>query len=216
MTAESTIRRATRKHWEETYERKKITELSWYQARAETSIRLIARASSGHNAPMIDVGGGASTLVDTLLAENYSNLTVLDIAEPAIRSAAQRLGAAGSIVKWIAADITQVSLPQQYEIWHDRAVFHFLTDAEQRRPYVTKAAASVSVGGHLIIATFAIDGPQKCSGLEVSRYDSRSLHAEFAEHFELIESLNEIHHTPSGTEQKFVYCLLRKSASSGC
>jgi SAM-dependent methyltransferase len=172
---------------------------------------MIERTGVDKSAHIIDVGGGSSTLVDDLLANGYRHVTVLDISPAAIQVARERLGALAESVTWLEADITQAALlPKHYDVWHDRAVFHFLTDVGDRRKYMDAVRQSVKVGGHVIVATFAPDGPEKCSGLNVMRYDPDSLHDEFGDEFQLIESVREDHQTPFGTQQKFVYCYCRK------
>jgi 2-polyprenyl-3-methyl-5-hydroxy-6-metoxy-1,4-benzoquinol methylase len=159
---------------------------------------------------IIDVGGGESTLVDDLLLRGYTEITVLDISQAAINVTKSRLGLASEQVRWIAADITEVELePRAYDLWHDRAVFHFLTAPAQRTAYVRQVARSVRSGGHVIVSAFGPEGPMKCSGLEVMRYDAESLHGEFGARFHLIESFTELHHTPFGTLQQFLYCYCR-------
>ena len=160
---------------------------------------------------IIDVGGGASTLVDDLLAAGFQQITVLDIAAKALEFARERLGARAAQVTWIETDVTQAALPAQaYALWHDRAVFHFLTQPTDRQRYIENARRAVRSGGSLILATFAQDGPERCSGLEVMRYSAERLQQEFCADFEPVESLSERHRTPFGTEQKFLYCLLRR------
>lgn len=199
-------------HWEDIHTKKVPTEVSWYQSHAAKSLELIKRADVGASASIIDVGGGASTLVDDLLAEGFQHLTVLDISSAALETAKQRLGAsAAKMVTWIEAGITRAALPHHnFDVWHDRAVFHFLTDAEDRRRYVSAASHALKPGAHLIIAAFAADGPLKCSGLNVVRYNSEDLQSEFGDAFRLIESDEENHQTPFDTTQKFTYyCLYR-------
>jgi SAM-dependent methyltransferase len=184
--------------------------VSWYRAHLETSLALIERAVDSCSASIIDVGGGESTLVDDLLLRGYNNITVLDVSQSAIGLTKRRLGAAAEQVRWLVADITKIELePGAYDLWHDRAVFHFLTDREQRTAYVRQVARSVEPGGHIIVSTFGPEGPTKCSGLEVTRYDAESLHREFGARFRLIESSKEVHHTPFGTTQQFLYCYCR-------
>ncbi len=194
-------------HWETVYQTKSPTEVSWYEPTPEKSLELITKAGISHEQQIIDVGGGASTLVDCLLAESYSNVTVLDISANAIATAQERLGNKAGAAKWLIADITTAPLaPQSYDLWHDRAVFHFLTNADDRRRYIELVNYALKPGGHIIVATFAPDGPTKCSGLEVSRYAPEELHSEFGENFKLMHSEHEQHHTPFGTEQSFIYC----------
>jgi len=159
---------------------------------------------------LIDVGGGESTLVDDLLLRGYGNITVLDVSQTAIDVTKRRLGLAAEQVRWLVGDITKIELDEgAYDVWHDRAVFHFLTAPEQRIAYVRQVARSVRPGGHIIVSTFGPEGPTKCSGLEVMRYDAGSLHREFGERFHLVESSKEVHHTPFGTMQQFLYCYCR-------
>ena len=198
-------------HWEHIYQTKPATQVSWFQAHPLLSLQYIQQTGIDKTAQIIDIGGGASTLVDHLLDDEFQHVTILDISATALQLTQQRLGARADSVTWLEADITQTSLPQfQYDVWHDRAVFHFLTKPEDRQHYVEAVRKSVKLGGHVIIATFATDGPQQCSGLNVARYDSESLHNEFGADFELLESTREEHHTPFGTDQKFIYCYCRK------
>jgi ubiquinone/menaquinone biosynthesis C-methylase UbiE len=198
-------------HWEKVYATKATDAVSWFQPHAELSLDLIKSTGAGKQAGIIDVGGGASTLVDDLLAEGYSDLTVLDLSVAALETARKRLGTRESQVRWIEGDITEVELPaNRYDIWHDRAVFHFLTTPEQREAYVQTVFRSVKPGGHVIVAAFAEDGPLQCSGLPVMRYRADELHDEFGEAFTLLEHRKEAHHTPSGMVQQFVYCYCRR------
>jgi SAM-dependent methyltransferase len=202
----------TRTHWETVYGTKAPDAVSWFRPHLENSLALIERVAADRSTAIIDVGGGASTLVDDLLARGYQNLTVLDIAATALEATKKRLGSAAERVDWLVADMTQVGLPPHtYDVWHDRAVFHFLTALEQRIAYVEKAASAVKHGGHLIVGTFGLDGPAKCSGLDVVRYNAKSLHGEFGERFDLVESLEELHNTPFGSTQQFLYCLLKRN-----
>lgn len=199
-----------RNHWENVYRDKPPQAVSWYRAHLEISLSLIERAAPSRSASIIDVGGGESTLVDDLLARGYQDVTVLDISQTAIDVAMRRLGQAAEGVDWWAADITKVTLPPNaYDVWHDRAVFHFLTTEEQRAAYVRNVIEAVRAGGHVIVSTFGPEGPMKCSGLDVVRYDAQSLHHEFGNHFRLVESSKELHQTPFGTTQQFLYCYCR-------
>jgi 2-polyprenyl-3-methyl-5-hydroxy-6-metoxy-1,4-benzoquinol methylase len=198
-------------YWEQIYHTKTATQVSWYQLHPSLSLQHIKNTGVGKAGRIIDVGGGASTLVDHLLDDGFQYVTVLDISAAALEVAQQRLGQRAGLVSWLEADITQVALPHhEYDIWHDRAVFHFLTNAQDRQRYVNAVREAVKPGGHVIIATFASDGPDHCSGLEVARYDPQSLHDEFGADFELLDSIREEHQTPFGTEQKFIYCYCRK------
>jgi SAM-dependent methyltransferase len=212
MNNEATAAVPAVEHWEQTYTRKRPDEVSWFQPSAERSLALIEAIAPDRASAIIDVGGGASRLVDGLLAAGYRELSVLDLSASALRASRERLGASGDSIPWIVGDITEVLLPKTYAVWHDRAVFHFLIEAGQRARYVANATRSIADGGHLVIATFAPDGPLKCSGLEVRRYDAEGLAREFGERFELLKTERETHRTPAGGEQKFVYCVFRKKA----
>lgn len=197
-------------HWETVYGKKSANEVSWYRPHLERSLGLITRAAPDVSASIIDVGGGESTLVDDLLARDYRNITILDISQTAIDVTRKRLGEAAARVQWLVADITHAHLPRlAYDVWHDRAVFHFLTTSEQRVAYVRNVAHAVKPGGHVIVSTFGPEGPTKCSGLHVVRYDADRLHEEFGARFQLVESATELHATPFGTTQQFLYCYCR-------
>jgi len=197
-------------HWEKVYASKEPDAVSWYRAHLETSLALIERAADSHSASIIDIGAGESTLVDDLAAKGYKNITVFDVSQTALDVTKKRLGPLAEQIKWIVADVTQVELePSAYDVWHDRAVFHFLTSIEQRAAYVRNVAKTVKTGGHVIVSTFGPEGPPICSGLEVMRYDAESLHGEFGSRFRLVESSKELHHTPFGTTQQFLYCYCR-------
>jgi SAM-dependent methyltransferase len=201
----------SKEHWERVYATKPADGVSWFQEHAGTSLRLIRAAGVPPAARIIDVGGGASTLVDDLLHGGYTSLTVLDLSGTALEKSKARLGAGASRVDWLEGDVTQLALPRDaYDVWHDRAAFHFLIDAEDRRTYVAQALHAVRPGGHVIVATFAEDGPTRCSELAVVRYSPAALHAEFGDSLELLEQCLEEHLTPFGTKQKFVYCHFRK------
>jgi 2-polyprenyl-3-methyl-5-hydroxy-6-metoxy-1,4-benzoquinol methylase len=197
-------------HWEKVYTTKAPESVSWYRAHLETSLALIERAADSRSASIIDIGGGESTLVDDLLLRGYKNLTVLDVSRTAIEVTKKRLGSASEQVRWLVGDIVEIELePYAYDLWHDRAVFHFLTTPERRLAYVRRATRAVRPGGHVIVSTFGPEGPTKCSGLEVMRYDADSLHSEFGRRFRLVESSKELHQTPFGTTQQFLYCYCR-------
>lgn len=202
---------STKTHWEQIYETKAPTQVSWYQEHAKFSLQYIRKTGIQKSDSIIDVGGGTSTLVNDLIEDGFQNITVLDVSGTALQIAHQRLGAHAAQINWIEADITQVDLPPNtYDVWHDRAVFHFLTQAYDRQHYVETVRNSVPKGGHVIVATFAPDGPERCSGIDVRGYSPESLHSEFGEDFEVVDSTHETHHTPFGTEQKFIYCYCRK------
>ena len=201
---------AGQQHWDAIYGRKSPDQVSWYRPHLERSIELIEGAGLGRDAPIIDVGGGASTLVDDLLARGFSNLTVLDLSAAAIETTKARLGPAAAQVQWIVGDITEVELPAgAFDFWHDRAVFHFLRDPVARRRYVDAVRRALRPGGHIVVATFGPQGPERCSGLQVVRYDPDGLHAEFGSPFRKVASTTEVHETPWGSEQQFVYCYCR-------
>jgi len=197
-------------HWEHVYRTKLPTQVSWYQLHALRSLDLIRRVSPPPDGAIIDVGGGASTLIDDLLNAGYHDVTVLDLSATALAKTRSRLGAQAGSVRWIEADILDAQLPKAgYSVWHDRAVFHFLTAPADRARYVAQVRRAVRSGGFVLVATFADDGPTRCSGLEVARYSPAALHAEFGAPFTLMSSEREEHITPAGARQAFVYCLYR-------
>jgi 2-polyprenyl-3-methyl-5-hydroxy-6-metoxy-1,4-benzoquinol methylase len=197
-------------HWEMVYKTKAPDTVSWYLPHLETSLALIERTGASLSSSIIDVGGGESTLADDLVSRGYQKVTVLDISETAINVSKQRIGDATDQVHWLVADVLAAELDLlAYDVWHDRAVFHFLTTMEQRIAYVQNVARSVKRGGHVIVSTFGPEGPTKCSGLEVMRYDADSLHDQLGARFRLIESAQELHETPQGTTQQFLYCYCR-------
>ena len=195
-------------HWDKVYGTKAPNQVSWFRPHLETSLALIERATRGdRSSSIIDVGGGASTLVDDLIERGYKKITVLDISQAALDMAQERLGNAAQFVQWLNADVARASVPaRSFDVWHDRAVFHFLTKPEERLAYVRNVASAVRQGGHVIVSTFGPEGPTKCSGLDVMRYDAQSLHVEFGARFRLVESSKELHDTPFGTTQQFLYC----------
>ncbi|WP_423198994.1 MULTISPECIES: class I SAM-dependent methyltransferase [unclassified Cupriavidus] len=204
----------TKAHWEHVYGTRSAASVSWFQPHAHRSVELIRLTGAGQDGAIIDVGGGASTLVDDLLAAGHTDLTVLDLSRAALDVARARLGAQADRVTWLADDITTAALPRhRYDVWHDRAVFHFLTSDEARAAYVRAVLRAVRPGGSVIVATFAEDGPEQCSGLPVRRYSADALHAEFGTPFTLLRHEREAHATPFGTVQQFVYCLCRKDAA---
>ena len=198
------------KHWEAIYRSKALTEVSWYQPEARLSLDLIRRVAPQVDTSLLDVGGGASTLVDGLLSAGYRDVSVLDLAPAALTRAQERLGERAAHVRWIVADVLDAPLPAaSCAVWHDRAVFHFLTDPRDRARYVAQAQRIVRPGGHIIVASFGPEGPPRCSGLEVVRYSPEGLHTEFGAAFRLLHSAREDHRTPGGSVQAFVYCLCR-------
>jgi len=201
----------SKQHWDSVYAAKAPDALSWYAPHLTRSLAYIESAAPDRAARIIDVGGGESTLVDDLLGAGYRRLTVLDISAKALDAGRQRLGAEGAGVQWLAADVLEADLPSgHFDVWHDRAVFHFLTSDEGRQRYVRKVLQAVKPGGMVIVATFGPQGPEKCSGLPVSRYSASQLHGSFGEPFQLVESSVEVHRTPWGTPQQFVYCFCRR------
>lgn len=198
-------------HWESIYETRAPDEVSWYQADPEMSIRLIEAVTGGDVARrVLDVGGGASLLTDRLLALGYCSVGVLDVAPGALARVRDRLGEQAESVEWFEADVTAFESPHRWDVWHDRAVFHFLTDPEDRRSYVRRLLDALEGGGHAIVATFGPDGPPKCSGLDIVRYSPASLAQELGAELKLIESTEELHSTPSGAKQAFMYGVFRK------
>lgn len=200
-------------HWDKVYATKGEAEVSWFQDRPTISLDMIRAANPDHRAAIIDVGGGASRLVDALLQDGYRDIAVLDLSANALDAAKKRIGAAASKVDWIVADATAWRPAKTYDVWHDRAAFHFLTDPHDRAAYVERLRAAIAPGGHIIIATFAPDGPEKCSGLPVQRHDSASLAAELGPEFELVETRSEVHHTPWNSTQAFQFCRFRRRGS---
>jgi 2-polyprenyl-3-methyl-5-hydroxy-6-metoxy-1,4-benzoquinol methylase len=197
-------------HWEGVYTEKSVDEVGWYKPSFDVSMSLLAEASCDKSARVIDIGGGASLLVDSLLDRGYEHLAVLDIAASALEHARCRLGDKATAVQWIVADIRETADLGTFDIWHDRAVFHFLVNVADRQKYATLARKTVPVGGHVIISTFSPSGPAKCSGLNTCRYDSESLAAELGEGFNLVKEVPENHITPSGKSQPFLYAMLRR------
>lgn len=200
-----------KKHWDAIYASKQTKQVSWFQEHAALSMQFIHDAGVAADAHILDVGAGASVLVDDLLNAGYHTLSVLDISVAALHAAKERLGLKAAGVKWIEADVTQLELPEaSIDVWHDRAVFHFLTDSLDRQRYVQTVLRVVKPGGHVLVATFAEDGPLKCSGLDIVRYSPDTLHQEFGSAFKFVKSAKELHRTPSGADQSFVYCYFRR------
>jgi len=196
-----------RRHWENVYKTKQPTEVSWYRPHLEISLQLIEEAAPNRDAHIIDVGAGESTLIDDLLARGYRNLYALDLSSTALDVAKARLGDSAAKVNWLCADVRTFAFGRhRYDVWHDRAVFHFLTDANARVAYVRQVARAVKPGGHVIVATFDPEGPTRCSGLDVVRYDPEALHDEFGTAFRLVKHRTELHQTPTGSIQQFTYC----------
>ena len=199
-----------REHWEQVYASKPSERLGWYKPHLQTSLEWISAMGLDRGAPVIDVGGGASTLVDDLLELGYTSITVLELAAPALELIKARLGRRSSSVTWICGDITESDLPDNaFELWHDRAVFHFLTEVEDRERYCENLRRALRPGGHVIIGTFAPEAPPKCSGLPVQRYDLDTLRETLGSDFELQQHSKELHVTPGGVAQMYLYCEFR-------
>jgi 2-polyprenyl-3-methyl-5-hydroxy-6-metoxy-1,4-benzoquinol methylase len=204
----------SKNHWKDIYQKKDPKRVSWFQEHSETSLKLISQHLPDKKAHIIDIGAGASTLVDDLLASGYQNIDILDISKEALEVAQQRLGEQQHHINWHSANILEAELAtHQYDLWHDRAVFHFLTDKKDRKNYVQQVIKALKPGGKVIISTFGPDGPLKCSGLPIVRYDHQSLHNEFGTAFNLLEHGKEDHLTPDGSVQKFIYCYCRLESS---
>lgn len=202
-----------REHWQEVYGSKPANRLGWYRPRLDTSLAWIRSLELETDAPVIDVGTGASTLAEDLLEEGFTAITLLDISDRALDAVRRRLGDKASAFSWIAADITEAELPSgAFRLWHDRAVFHFLTNPDDRACYRRQLDASLAAGGYLIIGVFAPDAPPRCSGLPVQRYALDALVDELGNNFELVRHRHELHVTPGGVEQAYLYCLFRKIA----
>lgn len=199
-------------HWQTVYSTKTEAEVSWYQETPAPSLELLALAGAGKDSAIIDVGGGASRLVDRLVADGYGDVTVLDLSSAALATARDRLGDAARKVAWIAADATTWAPGRQYDVWHDRAAFHFLTAPEDQGAYVQRLAGGIGIGGHVIIGTFAVDGPEKCSGLPVARHSAESLSAILGPGFALIDNRRHAHATPWGSTQSFQFSTFRRSS----
>jgi ubiquinone/menaquinone biosynthesis C-methylase UbiE len=200
----------SKEHWEQVYIGKPPDRLGWYKPRLQTSLEWIDALGLETDQPIIDVGAGASTLIDDLLATGHSAITVIDIAEPALELLRSRLGSKSTAVNWLCGDITSIELPENaFALWHDRAVFHFLTEAPQRERYKENLYRALQPGGHLIIGTFAPEAPPRCSGLPVKRYDLELLCDTLGTAFELRRHQKEMHVTPGGVEQMYLYCEFR-------
>lgn len=197
-------------HWDSVYRSKDASRVSWYQAEPQPSLDAIDRFGARCKQSIIDIGGGASSLVDSLIGRGWTDLAVLDLAESALDVARDRIGDTSSQVAWICADVTKWRPLRHWDVWHDRAVFHFLTGAEQRQAYKEALGKGLSEGGLFLIATFALDGPEMCSGLPVQRYDAKGLQAELGAGYELLDTWREVHTTPWGSKQNFTWCAFRK------
>jgi SAM-dependent methyltransferase len=197
-------------HWEGVYRTKGENEVSWFQENPAISVDLIKQAHAAPASAVVDIGGGASRLVDALLHDGYRDITVLDLSAQALEQAKRRIGPDSANVEWIVADVTKWKPGRQYAVWHDRAAFHFLTDPDDRRAYLDCLRAALVPGGQVIIGTFALDGPEKCSGLPVQRYDGKGLAEQLGASFELAETRSEMHRTPWNSDQAFQFSRFRR------
>ena len=212
---ECAVEMPRKEHWEHTYAAKPPEGLGWYAPHLRTSLEWIGALSLDRDASIIDVGGGASTLVDDLLGRGFTHVTVLDLSERALTTAQTRLGQAAAGVTWIEGDVTSVALPSDdYDVWHDRAAFHFLTEPEDRQRYVQRLHDAVMRGGHVMMGTFGLEAPPRCSGLPVERYEPQTLHDTLGEMLALVRQKKEVHVTPGGVKQMYLYCLFRKVTDS--
>jgi ubiquinone/menaquinone biosynthesis C-methylase UbiE len=201
-----------RLHWDSAYQARASDQVSWYRAHLEIPFELLVKAGLGPRSRIIDIGGGASTLVDDLLDFGVQSITVVDLSPASLAIAGRRLGARADRVEWLAADVTSLDLAESsFDLWHDRAALHFLTSPEAVRAYVRTATRVIAPGGHAVIGCFAADGPERCSGLPAVRRDPADIAALFGNAFALVESRREVHSTPAGIQQRFAYALLRKS-----
>ncbi|MBX9649945.1 MAG: class I SAM-dependent methyltransferase [Xanthobacteraceae bacterium] len=196
-------------HWEGVYTKKGESEVSWFQENPVCSLDLIAQVGATRTSAIIDIGGGASRLVDNLIDRGFEDLTVLDLSDAALQAAKVRLADRASRVNWIVADATVWEPRKEYDVWHDRAAFHFLTEEHDRSAYIARLGRALKVGGYAIIATFALDGPERCSGLQIVRYDPASLGKTLGPAFELVDSRRQSHATPWGTEQSFQFSVFK-------
>jgi 2-polyprenyl-3-methyl-5-hydroxy-6-metoxy-1,4-benzoquinol methylase len=198
-------------HWQNVYQTKGEREVSWFQENPEISLDLIRATSVSADASIIDIGGGASRLVDALIDAEFGSITVLDLSEKALATSKARLGERGAAINWIVADVAMWQPSQTYDVWHDRAAFHFLTDTRDRAAYAERVRKSVRPGGHVIIGTFALDGPERCSGLAVARHDALSLGQMLGSSFTLVESRRHDHQTPGGGPQRFQFSRFQRT-----
>ncbi|MFZ1152214.1 MAG: class I SAM-dependent methyltransferase [Xanthobacteraceae bacterium] len=198
-------------HWQLVYKEKGENQFSWFQERPNISLALIEAVQADRSTAIIDIGGGASRLVDALVEKGYRDLTVLDLSESAVSIAKMRLGERAAMVKWIVADVTRWEPPRSYDLWHDRAAFHFLTEASDRTAYIDRLRKAVRPGGHAIIGTFGLDGPERCSGLPVVRYDAARLSATLTPSFALVDMRRDDHKTPWGAIQHFQFSVFRRA-----
>jgi trans-aconitate methyltransferase len=199
-----------KKHWENIYRTKELKDFSWYQSEPATSLKIITDLKIPETAKIIDIGGGDSLLTDHLLALGYKDISVLDISEASLERAKQRLGSLSNKIKWIVSDASAFKTKEKYDLWHDRATFHFLTDEQEIKNYIETAWQSLNPAGILIIATFSEQGPKKCSGIEIKQYSETSMTNLFGKYFEKIECITIDHKTPFNTTQNFIFCVFRR------
>jgi SAM-dependent methyltransferase len=204
------FKRGRKTHWNRIYEKNSPQEVGWYQEHPEMSLKLIAATGVVVDGSIIDVGGGTSKLSGILLDRGYKDLTVLDISRSSIERAKVQFGPKNMHITWIEADVTTFNFTKKFDIWHDRAVFHFLTEPLDRERYVSSVSNALKPGGYLIISSFGLEGPRKCSGLKIVRYSPETLSNEFGDGFELLETMDEIHTTPYQIQQQFIYCRFKK------
>lgn len=198
-------------HWDGVYGATTENQLSWHKDDPQVSLDFVRIAGATEQSSVIDIGGGTSRFVGSLLAMGLRDVTILELSRVALDASRDRLGAKGDTVTWIAADITRRAPDRTYDLWHDRAVFHFLVDPAERAAYLRSLVQGVRVGGHAIIATFAPDGPEKCSGLPVARYSPQDIAALVSENFDMVTHRHHLHQTPSGKGQSFQFSLLRRT-----
>jgi trans-aconitate methyltransferase len=201
---------ARQHHWENVYREKGEYQVSWFQETPAISLELLGAVGATPRSAVIDVGGGASRLVDALVEAGYGDVTVLDLSEPAIAIAKARLGERTAAVAWSVGDVTRWEPSRSYDVWHDRAAFHFLTEASDRTAYAARLTRALRPGGHAVIGTFAMDGPERCSGLPVVRYDAARLSATLGDPFVLVETRRHEHQTPMGGTQRFQFSVFRR------
>jgi SAM-dependent methyltransferase len=201
-------------HWEELYREKSPQEVSWYQEQPKLSLELIESLQLNKSARILDVGGGASRLAKSLLDAGYENISVLDISAKALQQAKNELGAKSTQIEWIVTNVFEFEPSKCFDLWHDRALFHFLTEADDRKSYVEVLKKSLSASGFVIIASFAIGGPEECSGLPIVQYDAQKISQELGDEFRLLNEQFELHHTPWSSEQKFMYSLFQRNRSA--
>jgi trans-aconitate methyltransferase len=199
------------RHWEDVYRRKAEDEVSWFEPAPQVSLRLMDRVGAGPSSAVVDIGGGASRLVDALIDRGFGDVTVLDLSEAALAAARRRLGPRAATVDWVVADVTEWTPPRTFDLWHDRAAFHFLVDEADRRAYRERLLAALRTGGHVIIGTFAPDGPQKCSALPVVRHDADAIAAFLGDGFRRVATLRHAHVTPWGATQAFQFAAFTRT-----